>query len=35
VAEADGVLLICKQQDEQSIRQMVADVEIKYGGKFN
>ena len=35
VAEADGVLLICKQQDEQFIRQMVADVEIKYGGKFN
>lgn len=35
VAEADGVLLICKQQDEQFIRQMVADVEIKYGEKFN
>ena len=35
VAEADGVLLICKQQDEQFIRQMVADVEMKYGGKFN
>lgn len=35
VAEADGVLLICKQQDEQFIRQMVTDTEIKFGGKFN
>lgn len=35
VAEADGVLLICKQQDEQSIRQMVADTERKFNGKFN
>ena len=35
VAEADGVLLICKRQDEQFIRQMVADAEMKYDGKFN
>jgi len=35
VAEADGVLLICKQKDEQSIRQMVTDAEMKYGGKYN
>ncbi len=35
VAEADGVLLICKQQDEQSIRQMVTDAEVKFGGKYN
>ena len=35
VAEADGVLLVCKQADEQHIRQMVADVEMKYNGKFN
>ena len=35
VAEADGVLLICKQKDEQFIRQMVADVEMKFGGQFN
>ena len=35
VAEADGVLLICKQEDEQSIRLMVADAEMKFGGKYN
>lgn len=35
VAEADGVLLICKQQDEQFIRQMVTDAEIKFEGKYN
>ena len=35
VAESDGVLLICKQAEEQHIRQMVADAEMKYGGKYN
>lgn len=35
VAESDGVLLICKQQEEQFIRQMVTDAEIKYEGRFN
>ena len=35
VAEADGVLLICKQSDEQFIRQIVTDVEMQFDGKFN
>lgn len=35
VAESDGVLLICKKQDEQSIRQMVDDTERKFNGKYN
>lgn len=35
VAESDGVLLICRKQDEQQIRQFVSLAEEKYGGKFN
>lgn len=34
VAEADGVLLICKKEEEQRIKQFVADVKLKYGEKF-
>ena len=35
VAEANGVLLICKREDEQRIRQFYMDAEVKYDGKFN
>ena len=35
VAEANGVLLICKRGDEQQIRQFYADAEMKFGGKFS
>lgn len=35
VAEANGVLLICKRDDEQQIRQFYMDAEVKYDGKFN
>ncbi len=35
VAEADGVLLICKREDEQQIRQFYADAEMKYDGRFS
>lgn len=35
VAEADGVLLICKRGDEQQIRQFYADAEMKFDGKYN
>lgn len=35
VVEADNVLLICKLEDEQRIRQFVNDVNIKFDGKFN
>ena len=35
VAEAHGVLLICKRADEQQIRQFYADAEVKFGGKFS
>lgn len=35
VAESDGVLLICKRDAEQQIRQFFMDAEIKHGGKFS
>lgn len=34
VVEADNVLLICRKDDEQSIRQFVNDVKINKGEKF-
>ncbi len=35
VAESGNVLLVCKKEDEQRIKQFVADAQIKYGKKFN
>lgn len=35
VAQNGNVLLICKKQDEQNIRQIVADVDARFGGKYN
>jgi len=32
--ESDGILLICKREDEQKIRQFVKDVKIKKGDDF-
>jgi mannose-1-phosphate guanylyltransferase len=34
VAEADGVLLICKKDEEQRIKQFVTDAKLKYGEKY-
>ncbi len=34
VAESDNVLLICKLQEEQRIRQFVNDINIKFDGKY-
>lgn len=34
VAESDNVLLICKKDDEQRIRQFVTDVKLKYGDEY-
>lgn len=34
VAEADNVLLICKKDEEQRIKQFVTDVKLKYGEKY-
>ncbi len=34
VVESDGVLMICKKQDEQQIRNFVNDVKVKRGEKF-
>jgi mannose-1-phosphate guanylyltransferase len=34
VVESDGILLICKKQDEQQIRNFVNDVKVKKGEKF-
>lgn len=35
VAEADNVLLICKKEDEQRIKQFVADAQMKFGKEYN
>ena len=35
VAEENDVLLICPKPEEQNIRQIVNDVQIKYEGKYN
>ncbi|MGZ4036032.1 MAG: mannose-1-phosphate guanylyltransferase, partial [Bacteroidia bacterium] len=34
VVESDGILLICKKEDEQQIRTFVNDVKIAKGEKF-
>jgi mannose-1-phosphate guanylyltransferase len=34
VAESDNVLLICKRDDEQHIRQFVNDVNVRFEGKY-
>jgi len=35
VAESDNVLLICKLEEEQRIRQFVNDMNVKFDGKYN
>ena len=35
VAESDGVLLICKRDAEQQIRQFFMDADVKFEGKFS
>ncbi len=35
VAESDNVLLICKLENEQRIRQFVNDMNVQFDGKFN
>ena len=35
VVESDNVLLICKKEEEQRIRQFVNDISVKYDGKYN
>ena len=34
VAESDNVLLVCKKEEEQRIKQFVTDVKLKYGDKY-
>jgi len=34
VVENEDVLLICKKEDEQQIRQYVADVQVEFGNKY-
>lgn len=34
VAEANGVLLICKKEEEQRIKQFVADTKLRYDDKY-
>ncbi|TAF72423.1 MAG: mannose-1-phosphate guanylyltransferase [Bacteroidetes bacterium] len=34
VAEFDGALMICKKDDEQKVKQFVADAKTKYGKKY-
>ncbi|MDL2256261.1 mannose-1-phosphate guanylyltransferase [Parabacteroides sp. OttesenSCG-928-K15] len=35
VAESGNVLLICRKEDEQRIKQFVADARLKYGEEYN
>ncbi|MBR5854288.1 MAG: mannose-1-phosphate guanylyltransferase [Paludibacteraceae bacterium] len=35
VAESNGVLLICKREAEQQIRQFFMDAEVRFEGKFS
>lgn len=35
VAEQNGILLICKKEEEQRIKHFVADAQEKFGGKYN
>ncbi|MCD8041620.1 MAG: mannose-1-phosphate guanylyltransferase [Tannerellaceae bacterium] len=35
IAESDNVLMICKKEDEQRIKQFVADVQLKYGKEYS
>ncbi len=35
VVEANNVLLVCKRDNEQAIRQFVNDAQVNHGGKFN
>ena len=34
IAESDDVLLVCKKENEQQIKQFVADLKLKYGDKY-
>lgn len=34
VAESDNVLLICKKEEEQRIKQFVTDIKLKYGEEY-
>lgn len=34
VADSENVLLICKKEEEQRIRQFVTDVNVKYSGEY-
>lgn len=34
VVESEGILLVCKKEDEQEIKQYVNDVKLKLGDKF-
>lgn len=34
VVESDGILLVCKKEDEQQIRQFVNDVKLQKGEKY-
>jgi mannose-1-phosphate guanylyltransferase len=34
VVESDGVLMVCKKEDEQQIRIFVNDVKVQKGDKY-
>jgi mannose-1-phosphate guanylyltransferase len=34
VVESDGILLICKKDNEQEIRQMVSNVKVQRGEEY-
>jgi mannose-1-phosphate guanylyltransferase len=34
VVDSDGILLVCKKEDEQEIKQYVNDVKLKLGDNY-
>jgi mannose-1-phosphate guanylyltransferase len=34
VVESDGILLICKKEEEQEIRQLVTNVKVEKGEEY-
>jgi mannose-1-phosphate guanylyltransferase len=34
VVESDGILLICKKEDEQKIKQFVNDIKLEKGDRY-
>jgi mannose-1-phosphate guanylyltransferase len=34
IVESDGIILVCKKQDEQKIRNLVSEIKTNYGEPY-